>query len=343
VWGPDIFASKVASDKPYTQWSTAEKIQVSYLRRMAGVGDGCIEVLMRDFARCPIMHHWVILAARWFMALKCMSSDRLAHCAWVADIELMLEGCEGCWTYKLLHTMALLGVLDRASIWDAQGDIIIDKQGVMLLQLLPKNIKHALKNRMALRWAALQPDPRTAPSTGVEMCTHAAWVLKLTGGSDGGGVPKHLKLCVSFVVLQCLARLRLGWHDLQIRRGRLHSPQTDRSRHKRLCRLCSVDDAAFHAQRSGPVCVEDLKHFVLDCPAYKHVRLRYCDVFGSATAARTNMCEIFDCDHQDQLAHAVYTMTKFREHCLSLPVGADVHVEIVQQAVEEDVELVRIR
>ena len=154
-------------------------------------------------------------------------------------------------------------------------------------------------------------------------------------------MPKHLKLCVSFVVLQCLARLRLGWHDLQIRRGRLHSPQTDR--HKRLCRLCSVDHAAFHAQRTGPVCVEDLKHFVLDCPAYKHVRLRYCDVFGSATAARTDMCEIFDCDHQDQLAHAVYTMTKFREHCLSLPVGTDVHVENVQQAVEEDVELVRIR
>jgi hypothetical protein len=59
---------------------------------MAGVGDCCIEVLMRDFNRKPITHHWVLLAARLFMTLKCMPDDRLAHCAWVADIDLMLAG-----------------------------------------------------------------------------------------------------------------------------------------------------------------------------------------------------------------------------------------------------------
>jgi hypothetical protein len=53
------------------------------------------------------------LAARLFMTLKCMPDDRLAHCAWVADIDLMLAGCRSCWTYLLLHTMSLLGVLSR--------------------------------------------------------------------------------------------------------------------------------------------------------------------------------------------------------------------------------------
>jgi hypothetical protein len=28
-------------------------------------GNGCIEVLLRDFSRCPVMHQWVVLAARW--------------------------------------------------------------------------------------------------------------------------------------------------------------------------------------------------------------------------------------------------------------------------------------
>jgi hypothetical protein len=45
----------------------------------------------------------------------------------------------------------------------------------------------------------------------------------------------------------------------------------------------------------------------------------------------------------DQLAHVVYTMTVFREHCLSLPHGSHIAITNVQQIVEEDVELTRIQ
>jgi Reverse transcriptase (RNA-dependent DNA polymerase) len=340
IWGPDVFDSKVTSDVAYSQWSAADKVHISYLRRMAGVGQVSVEVLMRDFNRAPVMHHWVVLAARWFMTLRQMSSDRLAHCAWVADIELMLDGCCGCWTYKLLNTMSYLGVIDRATIWDQDDRVIIDKHGIMHLQLLPKAVIFALHQRMAMRWTELHPDPRAAPSDRVEMCTHAAWVLKLRDGSHSRGVPRHLKLCVSFVVQQCFSRLRLGGHDLQIRLGRTtsHAP-----RHQRLCRLCSTARAPFARQHIGIGCVEDVKHFLIECPAYEHVRLRYTTVFGSAlSGVRMDMHEIFDCEHQDQLAHAVYTMTKFREYCLSRPQGVAVRVEAIQQAVEADIELIRI-
>jgi exonuclease III len=336
VWGPDIFASKVASDKIlYSNWSSAERVHICYLRRMAGIGDGCIEVLLRDFNRTPVMHHWVLLAARWFMTLKYMSCDRLAHCAWVGDIELMLEGCQDCWTYKLLHTMTLLGVIER-NMWDPKR-AQRSKHDIMSLQLLPKSIKLSLAKRMALRWATLHADPRVAPSARIEMCTHAAWVLKMQEGSCE--VPKHLKLCSSFVVQQCLARLRLGGHDLQIRLGRMKKRSSRVPRCERLCRLCSTAGAAFHAQRAGAACVEDLRHFLLDCPAYQHVRLRYRDVFGNATTTLS----IFDCSHQDQLAQAAYTMTKFREQCLLAPQGSNFQLEVAQQAVEDDVELVRMR
>ena len=61
--------------------------------------------------------------------------------------------------------------------------------------------------------------------------------------------------------------------------------------------------------------------------AYGHVRVRYSDVFGTAPALGTDLHAIFDCaDCQDQLAHALYTMTKFREHCLSRPQGGVVNV-----------------
>ena len=195
---------------------------------------------------------------------------------------------------------------------------------------------------MALRWAAMHADPRIAPSVGIEICTHAAWVLKLDEGSCA--IPRHLKLCVSFVVQQCLARLRLGGHDLQIRLGRLKKRSSRVPRGERLCRLCSSVGAAFHAQREGPVCVEDVRHFLLDCPAYQHIRLQYDDVFARtySPCESTHMLSVFDCIHQDRLAHAVYTMTKFREECLSVPQGSDVQLEIVQQLVEDDIELIRI-
>jgi hypothetical protein len=90
VWGPKVFVSTVASTKAYdSAWSNAEIVHLAYLRTMAGVGDCCIEVLMRDFNCKAIMHYWVLLAARLFLTLKCMPDDRLAHCAWVADIDLM--------------------------------------------------------------------------------------------------------------------------------------------------------------------------------------------------------------------------------------------------------------
>jgi hypothetical protein len=312
------------------------------LRMMAGAGAGCVEVLLRDFSRRPVMHHWVILAARWFMALKGMPGDRLAHCAWVADIELMLDGCRGCWTYKLLHTMSLLGVIDGPSVFDQSGRVMLDMHNIMMLQLPPKCIRVALQRTMDMRWnvVAGQLDPRAAPSIGIEMCTHAAWVL---GTADGNTNcrhrPKHLKLCVSFVVLQCLARLRLGLHGLQIRLGRLKRERVPRP--DRLCRLCSAQGAPFVGHCQGVASVEDVKHFVLECPAYRHIRSRYRDVFGDSDAMCSDMLAIFDCDHQDQLAHAVYTMTKFRDQCLLSPQGTAISVGALQSVVEEDVELVR--
>jgi exonuclease III len=348
VWGPDVFVSKVASGDLYSAWSDAEKVHISYLRTMAGVGDCCIEVLMRDFNRRPIMHHWVLLAARWFTTLKCMSGDRLAHCAWVADIDLMLAGCCMCWTYQLLDTMSSLGVLSRTA-WDHRVNSVIDRQCIMHLQLVPKAIKLALHGKMASRWVAMLGDPRVAPSKGIEMCTHAAWVLKFQEGVDCT-VPKHLKLCASFVVLQCLARLRLGWHQLRVRSDRIKKATARLPRDQRLCRLCSTEGAGFYAQRVGVGCVEDVRHFLLECPAYQHLRAKYSCVFGNTIAGSTaqndvqsRLMSIFDCDQQDQLAHVVYTMTVFRNHCLSLPYGSHIVVNHAQQIVEEDVELIRIQ
>jgi hypothetical protein len=61
VWGPEVFVATVASKKPYSAWSNAEKVHLAYLRTMAGVGECCIEVLMRDLNRKHI--HYASLGA----------------------------------------------------------------------------------------------------------------------------------------------------------------------------------------------------------------------------------------------------------------------------------------
>jgi hypothetical protein len=143
---------------------------------------------MRDFNRKPIMHHhWVLVAARLLMTLKCMPNDRLAHCAWVADIDLMLAGCRACWTYHLLHTMSLLIVLSRTS-WDHRANYVVDRHRVMHYNFL-KAIKLALHGQMASQWTdVLRRDPQVAPSVGIEMCTHAAWVLNFRAKPPPRGV-----------------------------------------------------------------------------------------------------------------------------------------------------------
>jgi hypothetical protein len=57
----------------------------------------------------------------------------------------------------------------------------------------------------------------------------------------------------------------------------------------------------------------------------------------------SDMLAILDCELHDQLARAVYTMTLFRDQCLSCSQDVAISVDASQLAVEQDVEgLLRI-
>jgi hypothetical protein len=316
VWGPELFsAGKLAAA---SMPSSADKVHTNFLRMMAGVGKvTCTDVLLRDFARHPVMHHWVVLAVRWFAKLGAMSPDRMAHHAWLQDIALMMSGCQKCWTFQVLSTLSSLHLLERAA-WDALlPDSSITSEDIQRICVHESEVKEALKKLSLSRWAGCHLDPRSSPSLGVERCTHAAWVWPLPHmGTTGGGRPKHLHLCMSFKMLQCLARFRMGWHHLQIQVGR-----KDRvPRANRHCKLCSVVGGPFHVlEDGGQPCVEDLMHFMLECPAYANIRLQFPNVFADTAAvapAGARMCAMFACDHQQQLAVCIHTMDVHRSQLL---------------------------
>ena len=131
VWGPEIFAGKLRNPLNLP----SEKVHTNYLRIMAGVGSGADKVmLMREFGRYPVMWHWVALATRfWIRAIK-MGSHKLVCKALRADIELMLAGCKKCWSYYLLQSLTIVGVV-QASDWSPSGTSHVTVDSIMALDI----------------------------------------------------------------------------------------------------------------------------------------------------------------------------------------------------------------
>jgi hypothetical protein len=89
VWGPELCHKKLRMSS-YEQPCAAEKVHLAFLRYMTGTSKGTsIHVLMRDMHRSPVLHHWVVLAARWwerlhpthaaFACRACLHSNQTAH------------------------------------------------------------------------------------------------------------------------------------------------------------------------------------------------------------------------------------------------------------------------
>lgn len=360
VWGPDIFGCANFRAKPCH--NSADKVHLAFLRHMIGCGKSTsIDVVLRDMNRLPLSYRWVLLASRWFVKLQGMQADRLAHNVLVADIELMLEGCRHCWTYQLLDTLSRLGAVPRA-MWDHRSSLGVTKEHVLGINIVENMVKSALYKCFALRFQGMHHDPRSAPSLEHDKCIHACWVLPpvLPGGDlemvRRPAQPKHMKLCMSFKMLQCLARFRVGWHYLESHSARLKRHQAGTNRIAipwcdRKCRLCSVPTGPYyHGQPSssseGEVrnATEDLRHFMLECPAYCHIRARFPNVFGGAEVSAPidspsqHMVAIFACTKQDDLAACIYSMDHHRTLCLRRETAAGISVPCAA----DDVEMVRL-
>lgn len=269
VWGPDLCMARF--DNPMsTVRNPLEAAHIFFLRHMAGVGSRVhLASLYREFARYPMWVHWAALAARFWRRMARQEDGMLSR-AFQSDIQIMLDGCRACWTYHFLQLMTKLGVIaaDRWSPRRPRGvggwqRPTID--AIMALTFEEAVVKRAAEQRLDCVWRDLPNDPRLATEQ-VLACTYHRWVSPPEGG------PLHLKQRIPFPLKQTLMRFRLGWHDLAIQHGRMYGGV---ARAQRCCSLC---------RRQGHGChVEDIQHFLLECPAYANVRRRYPGVFGGPT------------------------------------------------------------
>jgi hypothetical protein len=112
-----------------------------------------------------------------------------------------------------------------------------------------------------------------------------------------------------FALRRILLRFRLSSHDLRIQTGRHHG--TPRAQ-----RLCEVHTHT-HATM---VAVEDLAHFLLECPSYAYIRTQYLDIFRPAWQTRTlaeGIRATFMTKHQLLLAHCLDRMLAHRRAVLA--------------------------
>lgn len=335
VWGPDMFKRWLLSRG--SQSCQADDVHFLFLRYCMGVGKRIHkEVLLREFHRLPLPFRWLLLAANWWEKLRAMSEDRLARQAWEADIELMLSGCQECWSFKLLSALETIRVV-RPDQW-RRGAPGVSVTAVVALEFARDDVGPALLRLQRERWSDLvgsSLDPRTGPSEGTHLRTHVAWVHNLAPDAEQGrhNAPKYMKLCLSMPKLQCLARYRAGGHHLQ---GRL-SGNSERGSAQRACRLCSRahSNAVWQLRmiaRCGGGRDEDLMHFMLECPAYDHIREDYPGLFSNSRwlwrrlSPNDRMLHVFNHADQATLATCVWHMNLYRAELLGLPRPADAYV-----------------
>ena len=339
VWGPNEFCKPLAAGgqrRPLVA-TAADKVHMYFLRMLTGVGaKACADVLLRDMHRAPVMHHWVVLAARWWSKLAQMDPEvsRVARAAWLSDIDLMrTRGRNGrphtrCWTYKLLHTLQALGVITPAQ-WGPSADLtalVFDESAV----------KQRLAAWLCARWAGVpQGDPRVA-ADGYAMAVHANWVYRVPPGTDCTDrrqAPPHMLLCLPARFLRVLVQLRCGWARLAVQTGAWQRPRLPRE--ERVCQVCCGPDSTA-AQRQAALArcrheqglppaqhtvVEDLRHVILECPAYDDIRSRY-TLLPASPWMTPDPCAalraLFEHDNQAALARMLHAILAHRADRLGI-------------------------
>lgn len=280
-------------DKPCD--SDAAKVQLSFLRVFAGLGKSAhSSTLLREFNQLPILYQWVKLAARQWNKLCELDDSRMLKQAFLDCIRLYLGGCNACWVGRLLPTLRALGVVEVP----AQTD----EAYLLSLRVDEAELLAALQGRFERPWGNVGgDDPRTASSQTVTVTTHAAWV-----GMGPGATAPHLHTSLPFPQRQALMGLRVGSHKLEGHVGRFRGLR----RHLRVCRVGEHDVP----------CVEDVAHFLVECPAYAGIRRRFAPVFAGVDVTQPlaeRVRRVFGAHNQHQLAACVHAMLAHRTAVLA--------------------------
>jgi len=225
-------------------------------------------ILFKEFGRTPLHFQWLALCARfWSKAAAPIDPEvttvhiELLRASMRDNIRLAISNCN-CWVSNFLKCMVQINALTQSDL-----DACTTVEHYQQLPISEQFVKLKLK----AYWASLCDrvfgdvrDPRSMPDdTPITNIRYKAWV-------DGPAQPPHLTAFLPTHIKHEIIRLRCSSYPLAIQMGRRHRDRIPRS--MRLCKACYVKDVC--------ACVEDDKHFLLECPVYESIRSKYENVFG---------------------------------------------------------------
>jgi hypothetical protein len=308
VWGVDYLTlpAPTANGTSYYHLvpeSPLEHVQLDFLRFVGGVNRTAPNwVLLQEFNVQPIQAHLVVCVVRMWNGFRGRSHVLAAHVA-KADLRLMLQGVDQCWSYKLCKFLATLGKHTGTSLLEAQHaapflsntpfhesafdyfwNLRLDSDRVCSM------IHTFWRNRIC---NSLLGNPRTTV-TYPKFHAYVDWV----GLRKVDERPPHLSRVMNHAHQTCLLRFRLGcWYILEVNKDRKKKQGQRRPRAQRLCTKCNRR------------CVEDELHVLMECPYYHAIRVQYPDLFPSRTRRTetgARMQSVLNHNDQVRLAACIY-------------------------------------
>jgi hypothetical protein len=294
----------------------AEGVHLDFLRQVAGLPSfSHTWVTLAEFGRQPMLVRWLKLATRLWerlrLALTADEHDELLASpisvkAFEQSIKLFLaDPLGGSWAAEFLCCMHHLGVADPYGCLTVRDvlDLSITEQRVV-------DACNALIESWWLKAGAEHVDPRSASSDAVYCSTYRQWVR----GPEAVRSAPHLKSFLTFRLKQSLIRFRVGGFPLRIATGRNEgSGRANASggrqlgprgipRGSRTCHVCKSTEA-----------VEDIKHFLLECPVYQSLRSKWSCVFEG----HSDPASLLGQNDQYKLAAALHDLLQLRHRYLS--------------------------
>jgi hypothetical protein len=314
IWGPEACFKQL--DTPME--NAADKVHLEFLRHLAGAGKSTpMHMLLREYDRYPVMWHWLALAVRfWLKAVKLPASE-LVHKTLRDDVSLMLDGCKDCWSFHLLSALSKLGIVDADQWCPRSSAQRPELASILGLALNEEDVRKALQQKFDEFWEGVDvehqhPCMSDCPSGSILNSTYVAW-----SRGAGDSPPSYLTSTdLSFRMLQCLSRYRLGRHNLAIQAGRYRGVP----RRNRVCTVCQA--LGYTDEDTGETPVEDLRHFLLDCRAMGPVRASFPALFEPSSLPRASkdahMKYILNHEDHTLVVKCLLSFEAHRKACIAL-------------------------
>jgi len=312
IWGPAVCAERMSSLHALDRkFNPGDAVHIDFLRCLGGLPP-CSHKwsVLAEFGRRPLLLRWLVLSVRLWLKVKAMPPGRLLREAMNDNVQLFLSKKDGrCWTANLFRCLVQCGALSNGQVQSCRS-----AADVWSLPIEELGVRQQVSLHLDQLWAHVAPDPRSADSHSVFVSTYRQWVRGVDSAPIGPA--PHVGSLLSLHRKAALVRLRVGSYPLRVATGRNEGSGVRNAaagqrlgargipRAERICRLC---------HSSGfPNAVEDLLHFLCECPAYAHIRALWPQVFQHA---HLTPADVLNASDQEAVASAIFSMLRHRrEH-----------------------------